>query len=258
MDIKIIYKNDDFIALDKPAGLLVHSVKKIRTKNNGFAAEGRPKEMTLVDWALNHFPEIKEVGDDKDLRPGIVHRLDKETSGVILVARNQNYFSYLKNLFQNQQIKKTYLALVFGEVVPKAGIIEKPIALKTGSIKRTIWKGKMEKKAVTEYRVLKSIRSAFSRKYKASNIKEEAFSLIEATPKTGRTHQIRIHFSSVGHPIVGDKLYGFKKHFFPFDLNRLFLHAKSLEFSLVKGQRIKIEAELPKELKDLLKNLQNT
>ncbi len=258
MDIKIIYKNDDFIALNKPAGLLVHSVKKNRIKNNDFVVDKQPQETTLVSWALNRFPEIREVGDDRDLRPGIVHRLDKETSGVILMARNQNYFNYLKNLFQNQQIKKTYLALVFGEVFPKAGIIEKPIALKTGSIKRTIWKGKMEKKAITEYRVLENIKSPFSCEYQASNIKDEVFSLIEVTPKTGRTHQIRIHLSSIGHPIVGDKLYGFKKYFFPFDLNRLFLHAKSLEFSLAKGQRIKIEAELPKELKDLLKNLQNT
>jgi len=258
-----IYEDKNFVAINKPAGLLVHQT----------AAKG---EKTLVDWLLKKYPEIKNIGDPStssgqvNLRPGIVHRLDRETSGVILIARNQKYFEYLKNLFspygrspegrQGSQIKKTYLALVWGKVEPKTGIIKKPIRLKSGTIKRTVWQGKMEKEAITEYKVLKYLKKDFS--------------LLKVMPKTGRTHQIRAHLASIGHPIVGDTLYGKKTN--PFNLKRLFLHAESLEFSLPphqmrigaegainnksalwcggleRGRRIKIEAGLPNELKKIV------
>ena len=219
---KIIYDDKNFLALNKPSGLLVHSTKI-------------SKELTLVDWLLKHYPDVKNVGDEPKIRPGIVHRLDRDTSGVILVARNQKYFEYLKNLFQNRQIKKTYLALVYGEIKSKIGTIEKPISLKPGSVKRTIWKGKMEKEAITEYKLVKFLKG---------------FSLVRVYPKTGRTHQIRIHLASIGHPIVGDNLYGPKIN--PLGLNRLFLHAESLEFPVSEGRKIKVEAELPEELKEIL------
>jgi len=222
LEPKIIYEDKNFLALDKPAGLLVHKTKI-------------SKELTLVDWLLENYLGIKNVGDEPKTRPGIVHRLDRDTSGVILIAKNQKYFEYLKNLFQNRQIKKTYLALVYGEIKPKIGIIEKPISLKPGSVKRTIWKGKMEKEAITEYKLVKFLKG---------------FSLVRVYPKTGRTHQIRIHLASIGHPIVGDNLYGPKIN--PLGLNRLFLHAESLEFPVSEGRKIKIEAELPEELKEIL------
>lgn len=212
--------------------------------------------LTLVDWLLKNYPEVKNVGDSStssgqvNLRPGIVHRLDKDTSGVILVARNQEYFEYLKNLFQSREMKKTYLALVYGKLEPRIGVIDKPIALKSGSTKRTVWGGKMEKPAVTEYKVLKYIESdlALTRANKSPY-----FSLLEAYPKTGRTHQIRIHLSSVGHPIVGDSLYGPKTD--PFGLNRQFLHAESLEWSAEQGKRFKIDCELPEDLLLVLETL---
>lgn len=238
----VIYQDKNFLALYKPAGVLVHQINlKSKTKN-------LKPELILVDWLLKRFPEVKNVGDEPQTRPGIVHRLDKDTSGVILVARNQKYFDYLKNLFQTRQIKKTYLALVYGKLEPKTGIINKPISLKSGAIKRTVWKGKLEKEAITEYRVIKYIEiprvSALSPRQSAT------FSLLEVMPKTGRTHQIRVHLSSIGHPIVGDSLYGPKEN--PFGLKRQFLHAKSLEFSPEEGKRIKIEAELPEELKNII------
>ena len=130
--------------------------------------------------------------------------------------------------------------MVWGKLEPRKGIIKKPIRIKTGTIKRTVWQGKAEKEAITGYQVLKYLQS---------------FSLIEVVPKTGRTHQIRIHLASIGHPIVGDKLYGLKKISLDklgIDLNRQFLHAQSLEFSPEAGKRIKIEAELPEELKIIL------
>lgn len=233
---KIIYEDKNFIAVDKPAGMLVHPIN-----NKG-------EESTLVNFITEKYPEIKNIGDQPEVRPGIVHRLDRDTSGVILIARNQKYFEYLKNLFQTRQIKKTYLALVSGKLEQKQGIIEKPISLKTGSVKRTVWEGKDAKSAVTEYKVKKYF-----------NFNGQDYSLIEAFPKTGRTHQIRIHFSSIGHPIIGDQLYGSKKSNppagGPFNLNRQFLHAQSLEFTTEDGQRIKIEADLPDELKKIIDSL---
>ena len=183
--------------------------------------------------------------------------LKKAGAKVILIAHLENeaddslvpVFEYLKKLFQNHEIKKTYLALVYGKVLPESGTIKKPIRLKPGSTKRTIWKGKMEKEAITEYKVIKSVRC------QASSGEENIFSLLRVMPKTGRTHQIRIHLASIHHPIVGDTLYGSKTN--PFNLNRQFLHAESLEFSTEDGKRIKIESELPEELKGFLQILES-
>ncbi|MEE8131549.1 MAG: RluA family pseudouridine synthase [Candidatus Paceibacterota bacterium] len=226
MTPQIIYKDKNFLAVNKPAGLLVHPAQS-------------KTEPTLADLLVKRYPEIKKVGDEPKIRPGIVHRLDKDTSGVILIPRNQDYFNYLKKLFQERKIKKTYLALVWGKLKPKIGIIKKQISLKTGTTKRTVWKGGLTKEAVTEYKVLKYFK--FPR--------ESVFTLLRVSPKTGRTHQIRVHLASIGHPIVGDSLYGPKGN--PFNLSRQFLHAESLEFNTADGKRIKIEADLPRELRDL-------
>lgn len=247
--IRVIYEDKNFLALYKPADVLVHPIKKSKIKNQKL----RVDEFTLVDWLLKHYPEIKDVGDEPQTRPGIVHRLDRDTSGVILVARNQKYFEYLKNLFQTRQIKKTYLALVWGKLEPKTGVIKKPISFKSGAIKRTVWKGKMEKEAITEYKVIKYFKFPCK---SASSPRESVFTLVEVMPKTGRTHQIRVHLSSIGHPIVGDTLYGPKRS--PLGrspVGRQFLHAESLEFSAEEGKRIKITAELSEELKNIISKL---
>lgn len=236
-EIEIIYEDENFVAVNKPAGLLVHSIK-VRDKGS----EIKKGELTLVDWIIEKYPDIKKVGDDPEMRPGIVHRLDKNTSGVIIIAKNQEYFDYLKKFFQTHEMKKIYFALVYGRVKENKGVIEKPISLKADSIKRTVWDGKMTKEAITEYKVLKRF------------LKDNSeFTLLQAEPKTGRTHQIRIHFSSIGHPIVGDSLYGPKENLF--GLHRQFLHAHSLEFSKSNGQRIKIEADLPEELSAIIDTL---
>jgi len=239
---KVIYGDDNFLAINKPAGLLVHPLKTKSLKLKS--------EPALVDWLLKHYPEIRNVGDDPETRPGIVHRLDKDTSGVMLVARNQKYFEYLKNLFQTGKIKKTYLALVWGKLKPPKGIIKKPIKFKTGTVKRTVWQGKMEKAAITEYEVLGYLK--YSTLLTIVN-KVLYFSLVRVMPKTGRTHQIRVHLSSVGHPVVGDQLYGRREN--PFGLNRQFLHAESLEFNLADGRRIKIGVDLPEDLQKIIDNL---
>jgi 23S rRNA pseudouridine1911/1915/1917 synthase len=234
--VKIIYKNKDFLAVNKPAGLLMHQTGR------------KEKEESLVDWILKNHPEIKNVGDPSvslgqvtQDRSGIVHRLDKDTSGVVIIPKNQPTFEYLKKLFQTRQVKKTYLALVYGNIEPKKGIIDKPIGLKSGTTKHTVHGGKMVKEATTEYKVLKDY---------------DGFSLVEATPKTGRTHQIRVHLASINHPIVGDQLYGGKKEKNnSLGLSRQFLHAASIEFVDPDKTRFKLTAELPDDLTRALKSI---
>ncbi len=240
---RIIYEDKNFVAAAKPAGLLTHPLKD---KNYKLKAE----EYTLTDWLVRKYPEMKTVGDAPEtcptshgrspggrVRPGIVHRLDKDTSGILLAARNQKYFKYLKSLFKNRQIKKTYLAVVFGRLRDKEGTIAKAVKIKKGTVKRTVFRGKMAKEALTHYRVKKVFK-----------IGGEEFSFLEIVPETGRTHQIRVHLASIGHPIVGDRIYGFKKTAatrYPLPDTRLMLHAYSLEFSTEEGKRIKLEAEPP-------------
>ncbi len=226
--MNIIYETNDFLAINKPAGVLVHP--------------GRPGEIeegTIVGWLRQEYPEIKGVGDEPQFRPGIVHRLDKDTSGILLIAKNQTSFEHLKHLFQTRDIKKAYLALVYGRVVGK-GTIDKPIGIKSGSVKRSVNAKdmKMVKEAVTEYRAVKLFQKG-------------AYTLLRVSPKTGKTHQIRVHLASIGHPIVGDMLYGRKKDNF-LGLTRQFLHAESIEFTAPDGSRVHLEAELPSDLEEAL------
>ena len=180
--MKIIFENQDFVVIDKPAGLSVHAGVGINEK-------------TLVDFLLEKFPEIALVGDDPEVRPGIVHRLDKETSGVMIVARNQKTFEYLKNLFKNRQIEKKYLALVHGKLKEKEGKIEGEMGRsKKDFRKQALVRGKIsvrkERYSLSHFKVKKEF---------------EKYSLLEVFPKTGRMHQIRVHLHSISHPIVGDK-----------------------------------------------------
>jgi 23S rRNA pseudouridine1911/1915/1917 synthase len=232
---EIIYEDENFLAINKPAGMLVHST--------GAGGE----EKTLADWLLEKYPEVKGVGDSPEIRPGIVHRLDRDTSGVLIIAKNQKSFEYFKNLFKEKTAKKKYVALALGEVSPGIGTIDKPIKLKDGSVKRTVWEGKDEKEAITDYEVLDYLKIKTQKG-------GQVFSLLEVSPRTGRTHQIRVHLASIGHPIAGDALYGPKKS--NFGLKRQFLHAQSIEFTDMSGKRIKIEADLPEDLKDFAKNLE--
>jgi 23S rRNA pseudouridine1911/1915/1917 synthase len=233
LEPKVVYENNDFLILDKPSGLQVHPARIAANRLRKREATEYP-EKTLVDWLVDHYPEVKTVGDDPATRPGIVHRLDKETSGIMVVPRNQKTFEMLKSLFQKHVMQKTYLALVFGILKNHEGIIDAPIGIKTGTLKRSVHAKKMVKPAVTEYKVLRELHNAFS--------------LLEVKPKTGRTHQIRVHLASIGHPIVGDAMYGNKKQ--PPSAHRLMLHAKSLIFNDDHGNQFEFEADPPKEFKD--------
>ena len=235
MDIKVIYEELDFLVINKPAGLIVHSVK------------GRD-EKSVVSWLAENYPETQSVGDPSTSsgqaifdRPGIVHRLDRDTSGVMIIPRTQEAFLFFKDLFQTKAIKKTYMALVYGTPKEARGTIEKPIGLNSGTVKRTVHikNAKMVKDAVTDYEVMKTF-----------EIQGTKVSLVRVSPRTGRTHQIRVHMASVGCPIVGDMLYGPKKQLVAID--RQFLHADSIEFSTPRGNRLTISADMPEELMHLL------
>ena len=224
-DPEIIFENKDFLAINKPSGLMVHGVRVSSARR---LDEQRDREPTLVDWLVANRPEVKIVGDEPVLRPGIVHRLDKATSGVMIIAKTQAAFEDLKKSFQEHAMKKTYFALVFGVPQKEKGVIDAPIGIRSGSLKRSVHSPKMAKPAVTEYSVVK---------------KMGQFSLLKVCPKTGRTHQIRVHLSSIGHPIVGDPLYGKKLQ--PEFAHRLMLHAASIEFSDNAGSHFVFEAPLP-------------
>lgn len=234
-EIKKIYEDENIVAVVKPAGTLSHSVPAHETKNDA-------DKQTVSDWIAKRYPEIKRVGDAR--RPGMVHRLDRDTSGVMVIAKTPAAFEELKLLFQTGKILKTYLVLVDGVLLPKRGSIEKPIAIKHGEVKRTVFAGKNAKQAATNYTALKYL-----------ECEGKKFSLVRAIPKTGRTHQIRVHFASLHHPVVGDALYGRREN--PLGLRRQFLHAESLEFNLENGKRIKIESELSEDLTEALGRLKD-
>lgn len=220
--MEIIYESSDFVIVNKPPGLLVHEI------------ETRPKaEPTLAEQLVFHYAELASVGDDPVHRPGIVHRLDRDTSGILLVPRTQNAFAYFKGLFQRHEIRKTYLAVVWGAMRDRRGVITKPIGMVSGTTRRSVRSDTMTKDARTEYTALYHFEYAHS-----------SLTCVALYPLTGRTHQLRVHMASIGHSIVGDPLYGNKQRNEPF-LPHLFLHAYALEFTAPSGERMRFEAEPP-------------
>jgi 23S rRNA pseudouridine1911/1915/1917 synthase len=241
MEPSILYEDTGIIVLDKPAGLRVHPV---RLGERG----------TLVDFMLARWPELKGVGEDP-LRPGIVHRLDADTSGVIVVAKTDTVFEHLKRSFKSHAIEKKYLALVHGAMRERAGEINYPIGhgahtatKRTARVSGREVRG--EREAFTGWRLIKQYADPSTRL-------GASFAFLEVTPKTGRTHQIRVHMAAIGHPIAGDRLYGSRKLAAPPGLTRLFLHASYLAFSLPNGQRFALESDLPLNLAGILKSLKN-
>ncbi|MEK7589507.1 MAG: RluA family pseudouridine synthase [Patescibacteria group bacterium] len=231
MKLNIVYEDADLLVLNKPSGISMH-----KTHIND-------QHETIADLLIKQYPFLKDVGEDL-LRPGIVHRLDKETSGLVIIAKNNPTFSYLKNLFQERKMIKHYVALVYGHPHNPEGIINVPLG-KLGTKQTTQLKGKKDltvRDAITEYRTLKTFKD---------------YTLLEVSPKTGRTHQIRIHLKSIGNPIVGDPLYAEGKPL-PAGLDRLFLHAQRIEFVTPEGKALVLEAGLPEDLSQALEDLSRT
>jgi len=227
--VEIIFQDEDIIVINKPPGVSAHG---------GETVSGP----TVVDFLLPQFPEISTVGDDPINRPGIVHRLDKDTSGIMVVARNQPTFEALKELFKTRSVEKTYWGIVCGTPRQKEGTISSPIGrLVSRPMKRGIEQGRSRirgaRDAVTNYRVLKH---------------NETYALVELKPKTGRMHQLRVHMKSIGYPIACDQLYGGKNVCCPQGCRRQLLHARSLSFSFPEGRRLSFEADVPDDFSCVL------
>jgi 23S rRNA pseudouridine1911/1915/1917 synthase len=229
MDIPILYEDDDVVAINKPSGLMTHP-------------DGRSDEQTASDWFALTYPGSREVGETQKLqngteilRPGIVHRLDRETSGVLVFAKTQDAHALLKEAFQTHQAQKTYLAFIYGVPKEKKGIIDFPIGRSSKDFRLRSAQPKAKgvlREAVTRWEMVSD---------------NGTHSLIKAMPETGRTHQIRVHMKAIHHPIVCDALYA-PKQTCDLGFNRLGLHAYKLEIQLTSGARKVITAPVPEDL----------
>ena len=221
MPLKIVYEDANLLVIDKPAGLTVHP------------APGHPGG-TLINAILAYYPRLAEISDS--LRPGIVHRLDKDTSGLMIVAKNKSAEMNLVEQFRSRTVKKAYLVLVRGKLTPECGLIEAAIGRSPSDRKRmAVVREGLE--ARTRYQVVKYL---------------GGFTLLEVAPETGRTHQIRVHLAAIGYPVVGDAVYGVKSR----HLSRQFLHAYKLGFKLPStGESVEFESPLPDDLARALREI---
>ena len=252
-DIRVIAETDEILALDKPAGLIVHS-------------DGRTRESSLAAWIAKEYPELASVGESW-ISPqgehvplaGVVHRLDRTTSGIILVAKTQDAYTYLKNEFKERRVEKIYRAFVYGHMGAAEGKIVAEIARSSEPPKRwyaRVCEEKDRRAAITEWRLLKHLTDPAT---------GESVSYVEVQPKTGRTHQIRVHLASISHPIVADHIYApdlhresasdSKSQSFRaaerapiFGFERPALHAYSISL-ILKGEKATFIAPLPDDFK---------
>ncbi len=227
MNIPILFENNEYLIVNKPAGLLVHP-------------DGHATEPALSDWLAEKYPALSEVGEPQRLangevvaRPGIVHRLDRDTSGVLVVAKTPAAFSYLKERFAGREVEKHYDAFVYGRVKDEEGRIDRPIARSRSDFRR--WSAQrgargQARPAVTDYHV-------------RGRLGAEA-TFLELEPHTGRTHQIRVHLKAINHPVVCDALYA-PNHQPLLGFDRLALHARSIRFTDAAGQEIAAQAPYP-------------
>jgi len=232
VQFEILQTTKDFIAINKPPGLAVHP-------------GAPPRNDTLVSGLLAKFPEIKDVGDAPNIRPGIVHRLDKDTSGVMLVARHQASFEWLKQQFAQRKVQKIYLALVAGRPKKSAGTIENFLARsKSNPTKQTVIGRKTNSRLKIKARPAKT-------KFKIQK-SWPSYTLLVCQPQTGRQHQIRVHLRFLGTPIVGDPKYGPRQDKLSKKLRRQFLHAQSISFRSPDGRKYRISAPLSRDLLRLI------
>jgi len=233
LPLSVVYEDEDLLVVNKPAGMAVHVGAGV-------------KSGTLVNALLHHAKTLSSAGDAR--RPGIVHRLDKMTSGLVVVAKNDTVHRQLAEQFKSRAVRKTYVLLVHGQVDSAQGKISKPVG--RDPVRRTRMRvgGLRPREAVTRYEVIRRF---------------PGFTLLEAHPETGRTHQLRVHFAALGHPIVGDTTYGApgKLHVGGREvatLSRTFLHAGSLEFQHPRLRRaVGFSVPIPPELAEFLRDLQS-
>ena len=234
--LKVLFTSDDYLIINKQAGVLVHGAPNI-------------KETSLADVLIKKYPEIKGVGEGVE-RPGIVHRLDKDVSGLLLVARNEKFYQFAKKQFKGRKVKKDYIGLVYGQVPKETDsinfLIDRAAAGYKMAAKPLTIKGEESKEgktALTEYTVIKRFIN---------------YTLLDIKIKTGRTHQIRAHMAAYGHPLVGDNWYGTSKTKHRNErlgMDRVFLMAYRLGFKDLAGKKQEYEISMPKELKEVLKKI---
>ena len=230
--LDVIYEDSDIIVTNKPAGMVVHPT------DHGAHVSG-----TLVNALMHHCRDLSGIGGEK--RPGIVHRLDKDTSGLIISAKNDNAHHVVSEQIQKREVTKKYITLLKGHLKPGEGSIESPLEKIRGEKDMRVSGSKNAKYALTHYKVVEYIGD---------------YSLVEVQIITGRTHQIRVHFAAIGHPVCGDAMYGDKElneKMEDFGLKRQFLHAAELTFHLPSTKKeIHLKAPLAEDLKTVLKKLE--
>ena len=233
--LNIIFQDENILVVEKPAGIVTLPDEK--TKSGVF-----------LELLLSEFPELKNVNE----RGGILHRLDKDTSGLILVAKNKENFNFLVKQFKERKVEKKYLALVVGKISGEKGVIETLVGRSPKDRKKQKAfllldpeaKKQGLRRAITEYKILKHFRD-----------NKNDYTLVEVSPKTGRKHQIRAHLAYVGYPIAGDKVYGFKNQPVPKGLSLHFLHASYLKIELQDGNGREFHCPLPENLKGVVEGL---
>ena len=235
----IIYEDNHYIVISKPSGLIVHG-------------DGRTEEPTLVDWLLEHCPDIKDIGESWEneagviiLRPGIVHRLDRDTSGVMVIAKTEEMFKHLKKQFKDHEVKKEYLAYTYGSIKNDIGTIDAPIGKSRSNFR--MWsasrgaRGQL-RQAITDYKVLDRF----------EDTKGDKYSYVQFMPHTGRTHQIRVHAKFLNYPLVADSLYAgknLKKGNLGFKSQAL--HAHTLSFHNLDGEKVSYTAPIPVDFENV-------
>lgn len=254
MKIAVLHEDKNYIIINKPAGLVVHS-------------DGKTKEPALTDWILENYPKMKNVGEpmrtptgEEIPRPGIVHRLDRDTSGVLVIAKTAAAFEDLKKKFQDREVSKKYHAFVYGVVKEDDGVIDRPIGRSNKDFR--LWSAQRGARgelrdAVTHFKVL-GRGSSLNRQTKDKTAPENSgVTFLEVEPKTGRTHQIRVHFKAINHPVVCDPLYAPKQPAL-LGFERLALHSKSISFIGLDGKPIEAEAPYPADFKRAIKGIEQT
>jgi len=232
-NLEIVFENSNLLIINKPPGLVVHPSDSSLHDNN-----------TVINALISKISDVDKYSDQ--YRPGIVHRLDKDSSGLLILAKNKRSYDYLIGQFKDKKIKKSYLTLVQGKLTHKEGLIDSPIGRDVKDRKKMSVVGKLKgKSALSEYKVLKEI-----------EIDGAFFSLVKINLITGRTHQIRVHMSAIGHSVVGDQVYGnrnvnklFKEIY---GLERQFLHAFKLSFLNMNGELLDFEIDLAEDLNGIV------
>lgn len=242
---EVVFEDDEILIINKLAGLVVHS-------------DGRTEEYTLADWLVENYPDMEAVGEPWSTqikggdtliipRPGIVHRLDRETSGIMVIAKTQESYESLKEQFKERQVQKEYRVILngtFKDEVEK-GTIDKPIGKSPSDFRK--WSAQPGSRgalrdAVTDYVILTR-----------TGIGNDGYAYISARPKTGRTHQIRVHFKAIHHSVLGDRLYGANKVAnIGIKVPRTMLHAHSIKFKNLKGEEVEFVAEVPQDFGKIL------